>query len=38
MAKAGMNIEGTARQDTIKWGHYEDLVSHGILHTDWLER
>ena len=38
MAKAGMRIEGTARQDTIKWGRYEDLVSYGLLREDWLER
>ena len=36
MEKAGMLLEGTARQDTIKWGVYEDLVSYGILREDWL--
>lgn len=36
MEKAGMLLEGTARQDTMKWGKYEDLVSYGILREDWL--
>lgn len=35
MEKAGMLLEGTARQDTMKWGVYEDLVSYGILREDW---
>ena len=35
MEKAGMLLEGTARQDTIKWGKYEDLVSYGILRENW---
>ena len=35
MQKAGMAVEGTARQDTIKWGRYEDLVSYAILREDW---
>jgi [ribosomal protein S5]-alanine N-acetyltransferase len=38
MEKAGMILEGTARQDTIKWGQYEDLVSYGILREDWIGR
>ena len=38
MEKAGMVLEGTARQDTIKWGQYEDLVSYGILREDWSGR
>ena len=35
MEKIGMIVEGTARQDTIKWGNYEDLVLHGILRNEW---
>ena len=35
MEKAGMLLEGTARQDTIKWGKYEDLALYGILREDW---
>jgi ribosomal-protein-alanine N-acetyltransferase len=31
MEKLGMLLEGTARQHTMKWGKYEDLVSYGIL-------
>jgi RimJ/RimL family protein N-acetyltransferase len=38
MEKAGMILEGTARQATIKWGQYEDLVSYGILREDWMKR
>ena len=38
MQKAGMFLEGTARQDAIKWGQYEDLVSYGILREDWPGR
>lgn len=38
MQKAGMQLEGTARQDTKKWGSYEDLVSYGILREEWLGR
>lgn len=38
MVKAGMRLEGTARQDTKKWGRYEDLVSYGILREEWLRR
>jgi ribosomal-protein-alanine N-acetyltransferase len=38
MEKVGMLIEGTARQDTMKWGKYEDMVSYGILRDDWLQR
>ncbi len=38
MQKAGMRLEGTARQDTKKWGKYEDLVSYGILRVEWPER
>ncbi len=36
MEKAGMVLEGTARQGAIKWGQYEDLVSYAILRQDWL--
>lgn len=36
MQKAGMILEGTARQDAIRWGKYEDLVSYGILREEWL--
>jgi len=35
MEKVGMLLEGTARQDTMKWGKYEDLVSYAILREDW---
>lgn len=35
MQKAGMQLEGTARQATMKWGKYEDLVSYAILREDW---
>ncbi len=38
MEKAGMVLEGTARQDAIKWGQYEDLVSYGMLREDWSGR
>lgn len=36
MEKVGMLVEGTARQDMMKWGKYEDSVSYGILRDDWL--
>ena len=35
MEKAGMSLEGTARQDTMKWGLYEDLALYGILREHW---
>jgi ribosomal-protein-alanine N-acetyltransferase len=35
MEKLGMILEGQARQDTMKWGKYEDLVSYGMLREDW---
>ncbi len=35
MKKIGMTREGTARQDKIKWGNYEDLVLYGILRNEW---
>ena len=35
MEKIGMIVEGTARQDMIKWGNYEDLVLYGILRNEW---
>ena len=38
MEKAGMTLEGTARQDTIKWGQYEDMVSYGLVREDWIKR
>ena len=38
MQKAGMLLEGTARQDTMKWDKHEDLVSYAILRDDWLRR
>ena len=38
MEKAGMLLEGMARQDTMKWGTYEDLVSYGLLREDWIRR
>jgi len=38
MEKAGMRREGTTRQDTMKWGKYEDLVIYGIVSEDWARR
>ena len=35
MQKAGMVLEGTLRQDVIKWGEYEDIVIYGVLRDDW---
>ena len=35
MQKAGMLREGIARQDIIKWGRYEDLVSYAMLREEW---
>ena len=35
MENIGMIVEGTARQDKIKWGNYEDLVLYGILRNEW---
>jgi len=35
MEKIGMQQEGTARQDMMKWEKYEDMVSYGILRDDW---
>lgn len=35
MEKLGMLKEGTARQDKIKWGNFEDLVLYGILRNEW---
>lgn len=35
MQKVGMLLEGKARQATIKWGKYEDLILYGILHKEW---
>ncbi len=37
MEKLGMQKEGTARQDTIMWGEYEDVVSYGSLRADWID-
>ncbi len=34
MQKIGMQLEGTARQDVIKWGRYEDIVIYGMLRAD----
>ncbi len=31
MQKIGMQLEGTARQATVKWDRYEDLVHYAIL-------
>ena len=36
--KAGMIVEGTARQATTKWDQFEDLVSYAILRQDWMRR
>ena len=38
MEKIGMQQEGTARQDMMKWEKYEDMVLYGILCEDWLKR
>ena len=38
MEKAGLILEGTARQATIKWDQYEDMVSYAILREDWEKR
>lgn len=38
MEKAGMLLEGRARQDTMRWGKYEDLVLYGILREDWCSK
>ena len=35
MEKIGMQQEGTARQATVKWGKYEDMMLYGILREDW---
>lgn len=35
MEKAGLLYEGTARQDRVKWGKREDLVSYGLVRDDW---
>jgi len=37
MEKIGMQREGIARQDTMKWDKYEDVVTYGILREDWLQ-
>ena len=34
MAKAGMKLEGTLRQQVLKWDSFEDLVIYGILASD----
>lgn len=38
MEKAGMILEGTARQAAIKWGEYEDFVWYAILREEWSRR
>ena len=35
MRKIGMVHEGTARQDTIKWGEHEDISWYGLLKNEW---
>lgn len=35
MRKIGMSHEGMLRQDTIKWGRFEDLEIYSILHSEW---
>lgn len=35
MEKIGMQQEGIARQDLMKWEKYEDMVLYGILLEDW---
>jgi RimJ/RimL family protein N-acetyltransferase len=36
LAKIGMLHEGVARQHTMKWGQFEDLVLCGLLRSDAL--
>ncbi len=38
MQKSGMVLEGTARQATVKWDRYEDLVFYAVLREDWLSK
>lgn len=38
LEKIGMTVEGTARQDVVKWGKYEDMVLYGILRSEWSAR
>lgn len=35
LRKIGMREEGLAREHTMKWGKYEDLVLYGMLKQDW---
>ncbi len=35
MQKIGMQHEGTLREDTIKWGRFEDLHVYGLLRSEW---
>lgn len=34
MQKIGMSYEGTLREDTVKWGRFEDLELYGLLKSD----
>lgn len=34
MQKIGMTHEGTLRQDSVKWGQFEDLEIYGILRSE----
>lgn len=35
MQKIGMQYEGTLRQNTLKWGVFNDSVVYGITHDQW---
>lgn len=35
MKKVGMVLEGTVRQDTVKWDKFEDLNWYGIIRNEW---
>lgn len=34
MQKIGMRHEGTLREDTVKWGRFEDLEMYGLLRSE----
>lgn len=38
MQKIGMSHEGCLRQDTWKWGKFEDVELYAILKSDWQEQ
>lgn len=35
MQKIGMRHEGTLREDTVKWGRFEDLELYSLLRSEW---